>query len=188
MPAVASDLSRNQLFMSATKLELTHSELQEAAQDQKRSARQQNREQVFDGFRRWGYLQAQLDPLGQYLSAEPIPDLDFDGDDAEEARSYYCGTIAAEFMHIPDRERREWITNRLETEAPSFDRKRILDLLIKADVFEQVIQSRYLGTKRFSLEGVTALIPFLDETLNRASEFGGQKAVMVMSHRGRLSV
>ncbi|MGC1298554.1 MAG: 2-oxoglutarate dehydrogenase E1 component [Alloacidobacterium sp.] len=165
--------------MSATKLEPTHSELQQQVQ---------NREQIFDAFRRWGYLQAQLDPLGQYLSAEPLPELDFEGEDADEARSYYCGTIAAEFMHIPSRERREWITNRLETEAPSVDQRRILDLLIKADVFEQVIQSRYLGTKRFSLEGVTALIPFLDELLNRASELGATKAVIGMSHRGRLSV
>jgi 2-oxoglutarate dehydrogenase E1 component len=165
--------------MGATKLEPTHSELQQQVQ---------NREQVFDAFRRWGYLQAQLDPLGQYLSAEPLPELDFEGEDADEARSYYCGTIAAEFMHIPSRERREWITNRLETEAPSVDQRRTLDLLIKADVFEQVIQSRYLGTKRFSLEGVTALIPFLDELLNCASELGATKTVIGMSHRGRLSV
>ncbi len=165
--------------MSATKLEPTHSELQEQIH---------NREQVFDAFRRWGYLQAQLDPLGQYLPVEPLPELDLDGEDADEARSYYCGTIAAEFMHIPSRERREWISSRLEAEAPVTDEKRILDLLIKADVFEQVIQSRYLGTKRFSLEGVTALIPFLDEMLNRASELGATKAVLGMSHRGRLSV
>jgi len=165
--------------MSATKLEPRHSELQQQIY---------NREQVFDAFRRWGYLQAQLDPLGQYLPAEPIPELDFDGEDADEARGYYCGTIAAEFMHIPSRERRSWISARLETEAPRTDEKRILDLLIKADVFEQVIQSRYLGTKRFSLEGVTALIPFLDELLNRSSELGAEKAVIGMSHRGRLSV
>jgi len=165
--------------MSATKLEPTHSELQQQFQ---------NREQVFDAFRRWGYLQANLDPLGQYLPAETLPELDLDGDDADEARSYYCGTIAAEFMHIPSRERRSWIAGRLETEAPAVDEKRILDLLIKADVFEQVIQSRYLGTKRFSLEGVTALIPFLDELLNRSSELGATKAVIGMSHRGRLSV
>ena len=165
--------------MSATKLEPTHSELQQQTQ---------NREQVFDAFRRWGYLQANLDPLGQYLSAEPLPELDLDGEDADEARGYYCGTIAAEFMHIPNRERRAWISARLESQAPSTDEKKILDLLIKADVFEQVIQSRYLGTKRFSLEGVTALIPFLDEMLNRASELGATKAVLGMSHRGRLSV
>jgi len=165
--------------MSATKLEPTHSELQQQIH---------NREQIFDAFRRWGYLQANVDPLGQYLPPEPIPELDFDGEDADEARGYYCGTIAAEFMHIPSRERREWIATRFETEAPETDEKRILDLLIKADIFEQVIQSRYLGTKRFSLEGVTALIPFLDELLNRASELGATKTVIGMSHRGRLSV
>jgi 2-oxoglutarate dehydrogenase E1 component len=165
--------------MSATRLEPTHSELQQQAK---------NREQIFDAFRRWGYLQANLDPLGQYLPAESLPELDLDGEDADEARSYYCGTIAAEFMHIPSRERRSWIAAKLETEAPVVDEKRILDLLIKADTFEQVIQSRYLGTKRFSLEGVTALIPFLDEMLNRASELGATKAVIGMSHRGRLSV
>jgi 2-oxoglutarate dehydrogenase E1 component len=148
----------------------------------------QNREQVFDAFRRWGYLQAQLDPLSQYLSAEPLPELDLDSEFADEARGFYCGTIGVEFMHIPDRERRQWIADRLESEASVSDQQRTLDLLIKADVFEQVIQSRYLGTKRFSLEGVTALIPFLDETLNRASELGAEKAVMGMSHRGRLSV
>jgi 2-oxoglutarate dehydrogenase E1 component len=165
--------------MSATKLEPTHSELQQQIY---------NREQVFDAFRRWGYLQANLDPFGQYLSAEPLPELDLEGEDADEARGYYCGTIATEFMHIPNRERREWIAERLETEAPETNQKKILDLLIKGDVFEQVIQSRYLGTKRFSLEGVTALLPFLDEMLNRASELGATKAVMGMSHRGRLSV
>jgi 2-oxoglutarate dehydrogenase E1 component len=180
---MAGYFSRNHTFMSATKLEPTHSELQQATR-----SLNQGREQVFDAFRRWGYLQAQLDPLNQYLPAESLPELDLDGEAADEARGYYCGTIAAEFMHIPDRERRSWISERLETEAPVTDQQRVLDLLIKADIFEQVIQSRYLGTKRFSLEGVTALIPFLDELLNRASELGAEKAVVGMSHRGRLSV
>src|ERR1700743_3728027 len=168
--------------MSATKLEPIHSELQQATQ-----SLNQNREYILDAFRRWGYLQAQLDPLSQYLPAEPLPELDLDGDIADEARSYYCGTIAVKFMHIHDRERRGWIASRLETEAPAVDQPRILDLLMKADVFEQVIQSRYLGTKRFSLEGVTALLPLLDELLNRSSELGAEKAVIGMSHRGRLS-
>ena len=149
------------------------------------------REQVFDAFRRWGYLQAQLDPLEQYLSPEDVPELNFSGPDAEEARSYYCSTVGAEFMHIPSAERRQWIAERLETNALAADeavQHRILELLTRADIFEQVIQSRYLGTKRFSLEGVTALIPFLDELLHRAAEYGAQKSVMAMSHRGRLSV
>ena len=149
------------------------------------------REQIFDAFRRWGYLQAQLDPLGQYLAPEKTAELDFTGPDADEARTYYCSSVGAEFMHIPSAERRQWLSQRLETNALAADeamQHRILELLTRADIFEQVIQSRYLGTKRFSLEGVTALIPFLDELLHRAAEYGAQKSVMAMSHRGRLSV
>ena len=147
-----------------------------------------DREAVFDAFRRWGYLQAQLDPLGQYLGPQAVPELDIDGDYADEARRYYCRTVAAEFMHIPDAAKRRWIQQRLESDAPAVDQKRTLELLTKADLFEQVIQSRYLGTKRFSLEGVTALIPFLDEVLNQAADRGTLQAVIAMSHRGRLNV
>jgi 2-oxoglutarate dehydrogenase E1 component len=149
------------------------------------------REQVFDAFRRWGYLQAQLDPLGQYLAPDPVPELDLPGPDAEEARSYYCGPIAAEFMHIPDPARRAWLQERLERRSEEVDREgqlRTLDLLLRADLFEQVIQSRYLGTKRFSLEGVTVLVPFIDELLNHAAEHGTESAILGMSHRGRLNV
>jgi 2-oxoglutarate dehydrogenase E1 component len=146
------------------------------------------RDQIFDAFRRWGYLQAQLDPLNQYLVPEPIPELKFEGEEADQARAYYCGTIGVEFMHIPDAVRREWIREKIEQPAPLPDKQRVLERLTQADLFEQVIQSRYLGTKRFSLEGVTVLIPFLDETLNRAAELGAEKSVMGMSHRGRLNV
>jgi 2-oxoglutarate dehydrogenase E1 component len=146
------------------------------------------RDHIFDAFRRWGHLQARLDPLGQYLLPEPIPELNFEGEEAEEAKSYYCGSIAVEFMHLPDAAKREWIQERMEQPAPVPDQKQILERLTQADLFEQVIQSRYLGTKRFSLEGVTVLIPFLDEVLNRAAGFGAEKAVMGMSHRGRLNV
>ncbi len=156
-------------------------------------------EQVFAIYRRWGYLQAKLDPLGQYLAEAPLPeDLpDLPGAEdqvkleVEAARQVYSGAVGAEFMHIPDRRRREWIAARLESERPAAEKsvqRRVLNQLIRADLFEQVIQSRYLGTKRFSLEGVTALIPFLDEVLNQASTLGATKAVMGMSHRGRLSV
>src|ERR1700723_2420161 len=147
-----------------------------------------HRDQIFDAFRRWGHLQAKLDPLGQYLLPEPVPELHFDGEDAEEAKRYYSGTIGEEFMHLPDAGRREWIQERMEQAAPVPDQRKVLERLTQADLFEQVIQSRYLGTKRFSLEGVTVLIPFLDEVLNRAAELGAEKAVMGMSHRGRLNV
>jgi 2-oxoglutarate dehydrogenase E1 component len=147
-----------------------------------------SREQTFDNFRRWGYLQAQLDPLGQYLEPLPVPELDLDNPFAAEARRVYSGAIGVEFMHIPQRNRRVWLAERMEAPPAPVDEQRILRQLVRADIFEQVIQSRYLGTKRFSLEGVTALIPFLDELLNRASELGAQRSVMGMSHRGRLSV
>ena len=148
----------------------------------------QLREQTFDAFRRWGYLQAHLDPLDQYLAPLPLPELDLDNEFAAEARRFYSGTIGVEFMHLPYRERREWIAQRLEGPAPAVEQNHILQLLTRADVFEHVIQSRYLGTKRFSLEGVTALIPFLDELLNRSAELGAERAILGMSHRGRLSV
>jgi 2-oxoglutarate dehydrogenase E1 component len=146
------------------------------------------RDQIFDAFRRWGHLQANLDPLGQYLRPEYIPELNFEGEAAEEAKGYYCGSIAVEFMHLPDTARREWIQERMEQTSPAPDQPQVLERLIQADLFEQVIQSRYLGTKRFSLEGVTILIPFLDEILNRAADHGAIKSVMGMSHRGRLNV
>ncbi len=153
-----------------------------------------SRAQVLDAFRRWGYLQAQLDPLKQYLAPKPVPELDLQGQDADEARGYYCGTTAIEFMHIPDAGKRHWIADRIEG-AGKFeedlkvqDQQRTLDLLLRADLFEQVIQSRYLGTKRFSLEGVTVLVPFIDELLDHAAGHGAVSAVMGMSHRGRLNV
>ena len=60
--------------------------------------------------------------------------------------------------------------------------------LIKAELFEQTIQSRYLGTKRFSLEGEAALLPLLDAILSAAAEYGAEKGMIAMSHRGRLNV
>ncbi len=148
----------------------------------------EERERVFDAFRRWGYLEATLDPLGLF---EPLkqPDLDgLTGEAAEEARRIYCGTVGADFMHLPERERRRWIAERLEAPAGEVDQHRILERLIRADLFEQVLQARYLGTKRFSLEGVTALIPLLDSILDTAGEHGALESIMAMSHRGRLNV
>jgi 2-oxoglutarate dehydrogenase E1 component len=152
------------------------------------AAEQHERETTFDIFRRWGYLQASLDPLGQFLPPEPFPTPAPEGEAAAEARSFYCGTIAAEFMHIASPEQRQWLQERMEQKAPTQDQKLILTQLIRADLFEQVIQSRYLGTKRFSLEGITALIPFLDRVFAVSVGAGVSKAMIAMSHRGRLNV
>jgi 2-oxoglutarate dehydrogenase E1 component len=154
------------------------------------AASKEVQERVWDAFRRWGYLEANLDPLGD-LERVAIPELDVTGPETPEvnaARRFYCGTIGAEFMHIPDRERREWIQQRMESEAQKPDQAKILERLVRAEIFEQVLQTRYLGTKRYSLEGEAALIPLLDSILNAASEQGAEQAVLAMSHRGRLNV
>ena len=148
----------------------------------------EKQERVLDAFRRWGYLQANLDPLGHFTPLAH-PELDVSGDVADAARRAYSGSIGVEFMHIADPERRQWIQERMESERPeTLDRSRILDELVRADIFEQTIQARYIGTKRYSLEGNTALIPLLDEILNSGSGYGAEQAVLAMSHRGRLNV
>ena len=148
----------------------------------------EDREKVFNAFRQWGYLEADLDPLG-FLKPVAHPDLQISGELAAQARAAYCGTIGVEFMHIADPERRRWIQQHMEGEpAEVVDREHVLDLLIRADLFEEVLQHRYLGTKRFSLEGVTAVIPLVDEVLEEAGERGAQELVLGMSHRGRLNV
>jgi 2-oxoglutarate dehydrogenase E1 component len=144
------------------------------------------RERVFDAFRHWGYLEADLDPLG-FLQPVPHPDLQIEGEYAREARRAYCGTVGAEFMHIADPACRRWIQDQLEGPLAQVDQRRALDLLIRAELFELVLQQRYLGTKRFSLEGVTALLPLVDEILNGAGQHGAAELVMGMSHRGRLN-
>jgi 2-oxoglutarate dehydrogenase E1 component len=152
-----------------------------------RTAHREVQEQIWDAFRRWGYLQANLDPLGD-LRPVRMPELDVAGPDAQAARRLYCGTIGAEFMHIPDRECRVWIKERMEAKYPAPDRERILERLVHADIFERVLQTRYLGTKRYSLEGEESLVPLLDAVLNAAADQGAEQAVLAMSHRGRLNV
>jgi 2-oxoglutarate dehydrogenase E1 component len=149
---------------------------------------QNDREVIFDIFRRWGYLQASLDPLGQYLPPEPFPVAVPEGENAAEARRFYSGTFGVEFMHIPNSEQRHWLQDRIERSTPKPDQAHILTQLIRADLFEQVIQSRYLGTKRFSLEGLTVLIPFLDQLLASSATAGISTAIIAMAHRGRLNV
>jgi 2-oxoglutarate dehydrogenase E1 component len=145
-------------------------------------------ERVLDSFRRWGYLQANLDPI-EHFKPLPHSELDVTGEEAEAARRLYSGSIGVEFMHIADPDRRRWVQEHMESnQQQPFDRGRILDQLVRADVFEQTIHARYIGTKRYSLEGNTALIPLLDEILDTASEQGAEQAVLAMSHRGRLNV
>ncbi len=145
------------------------------------------RERVFGLFRQFGYLEAELNPLG-LLPPQPHPDLEIDNEWAREARRIYCGSVGVEFMHIADPERRRWIQERIEAEPAAVDQERAMDLLLRADLFEQTLQQRYLGNKRFSLEGNTSLLPAVDQVLDVAGEHGAVELVMGMSHRGRLNV
>jgi len=144
---------------------------------------------TLNSFRRLGFLEADLDPMGR-LRREPQPGLEEEADPATAAwaRRYYCGTIGAEFMHIPYAERRRWIAERLESDPAPPDRDRVLAQIQRAETFEQLLQTRYQGSKRFSIEGVAAVIPALGEMLERAAESAGVQVVLAMSHRGRLSV
>jgi 2-oxoglutarate dehydrogenase E1 component len=159
------------------------------------------RDRVFNLFRQYGYLEAELNPLG-LLPPQPHPDLQIDNEWAREARRIYCGSVGVEFMHIADPERRRWIQDRIEDRIEEriedrieadpaevhIDKDRALDLLVRADLFEQTLQQRYLGNKRFSLEGNTSLLPAVDQILDVAGERGAVELVMGMSHRGRLNV
>jgi 2-oxoglutarate dehydrogenase E1 component len=149
-----------------------------------------DRERIFNAYRQWGYLEGDLDPLG-FLRPRETPELEREGEYAREARAIYSSTIGVEINHIYNPERRRWVYEQMESgayEVRDKDQSRILDLLTRADIFEQVMQQRYLGSKRFSLEGTTALIPLVDEVLDTASRLGAEELVMGMSHRGRLNV
>jgi 2-oxoglutarate dehydrogenase E1 component len=143
---------------------------------------------VVEAFRRWGYLQADLDPLGR-LAPMAHPDLDdATGDDARQMRDVYCGSIGVEFMHMPLPDRCRWIAERMEETPASVDQRRVLARIASAELFEHFLHARYVGTKRYSLEGGAALIPLLDVVLEGAAERGAEIVLIGMSHRGRLTV
>jgi 2-oxoglutarate decarboxylase len=106
-------------------------------------------------------------------------------------RDAYCRTIGIEYMHIQDPEQRAWVQARVENRAdrmPREDQLRILHKLNQAEAFETFLQTKYVGQKRFSLEGGESMIPLLDEVINLAAKAGLVEAAMGMPHRGRLNV
>jgi 2-oxoglutarate dehydrogenase E1 component len=108
-------------------------------------------------------------------------------------KATYCGSIGSEFMHITDADQRRWLYSRLEKAAgnPGFDaarRTRILERLTAAEGLERYLHTRYVGQKRFSLEGGDSLIPLMDTLVQRAGASGMKDVVIGMAHRGRLNV
>ncbi|MCA0343326.1 MAG: 2-oxoglutarate dehydrogenase E1 component [Proteobacteria bacterium] len=105
----------------------------------------------------------------------------------------YCSTIGVEFMHISNPEEKGWIQERIEGPDKGVDftpegKKAILQKLIEAEGFEQFIDVKYKGTKRFGLDGGEALIPALEQIIKRGGQLGLKEIVLGMAHRGRLNV
>ncbi|MFF0623571.1 multifunctional oxoglutarate decarboxylase/oxoglutarate dehydrogenase thiamine pyrophosphate-binding subunit/dihydrolipoyllysine-residue succinyltransferase subunit [Streptomyces sp. NPDC004296] len=106
-------------------------------------------------------------------------------------RDSYCRTTGIEFMHIQDPKQRKWIQDRVERphKSPERDEQlRILRRLNSAEAFETFLQTKYVGQKRFSLEGGESVIPLLDAVIDSAAEARLDEAVIGMAHRGRLNV
>jgi 2-oxoglutarate dehydrogenase E1 component len=149
-----------------------------------------DRKSVAYAFRRWGYLAARLDDLGRL---EPIthPDLaeairQAPEDEVERCRRLYCGSIGAEFMHIRDQGVSDWVIERLEREPRKPDQASILRRLAQAELLEQFMHRRWVGSKRYSLEGSASMIVLLDNLLEGSSR--ADVGLIAMSHRGRLNV
>ncbi|MBS3895379.1 2-oxoglutarate dehydrogenase E1 component [Silanimonas sp.] len=169
-------------------------------------------------YRSRGHLGATLDPLGMAGTPDaPDLELDFHGlspadldtefpaityfgpaklklkDLLGKLRTTYSGVIGAEFMHISDAHQRHWMQERLEKAAGQFgfskeEKIRILERTTAAEGLERYLHTKYVGQKRFSLEGGDALIPAMDALVRRAGGNGVKDMVIGMAHRGRLNV
>src|SRR5687767_12162976 len=171
--------------------------------------------EVIEAYRRNGHLMADTDPLEFKVRTHPDLDIlqhgltlwDLDrkfpvGGFAGEKlmalrdilgvlRNSYCRTVGVEYMHITDPEEREWIQQRVELKAEKPDRqkqKHVLGRLNAAEAFETFLQTKYVGQKRFSLEGGESVIPLLDEVLIAGTDHGLDEVAIGMAHRGRLNV
>jgi multifunctional 2-oxoglutarate metabolism enzyme len=173
--------------------------------------------QLINMYRVRGHLQANLNPLSQdvHSHSELNPELyglslwDYDREFLtlglagkqrmtlreilDTLREAYCLTIGVEFMHIQEPDQKHWIQTRSEGVARgqwlTHDKKhRILDMLNAAEAFERFLHTKYIGHKRFGLEGAESLIPTLDALFSHAIDLDVETVVMGMAHRGRLNV
>ena len=182
------------------------------------AARQDKVDQLIRAYRVRGHRTAQLDPLGLKMESHPELHVEHYGlsereqdepfssrtlsgvgaslplrDIIERLKRTYCGYIGAQFMHIDDVEPKHWLQTRMEASQNQrtlsrSEQLRVLTKLIDAETFEQFIHKKFLGAKRFSLEGGESLIPLMDQALEKAGEQGVEEVVIAMAHRGRLNV
>ena len=172
---------------------------------------------LLKGYRTHGHLAARLDPLGSEPEGDPslqpenldlTPELmaripasilriGVPGETLLEVlprmREGYCGTIAYQFEHLASHQQRSWLREMVETGAHrkplgEEEKRRLLGRLIDVFEFERFIEKAYLGQKIFTIEGLDAVVPMLDELITLASRSGAEEVVFGMAHRGRLSV
>jgi 2-oxoglutarate dehydrogenase E1 component len=108
-------------------------------------------------------------------------------------RQIYCNTIGVEFLHLVDPEEKSWLQERIEgprnkTDFTPEGKKAILQRLTAAESFEQFLHKKYVGTKRFGLDGGESLIPCIEQIMKRGAQLGLEEVVVGMAHRGRLNV
>jgi len=172
-------------------------------------------QKLIDAYRTTGHLMADIDPLVYKQRSHPDLDIvnhgltlwDLDREFATDGfggkpfmklrrilgvlRDSYCRTIATEYMYIANPEERKWIQDRIEVGAPVTPRDeqlRILRKLNSAEAFESFLQTKFVGQKRFSLEGGESVIPLLDVIISSAADNKLDEVCIGMPHRGRLNV
>ena len=173
--------------------------------------------QVINAYRVRGHLLADLDPLDYKVAHHPELDPAFYGltiwdldrefvcgglcgrltqtlrNILETLRETYCGKIGPEYMHVQETVQKKWLQDRMEPSRnqqalDGATKRRILMKLNDAEAFEKFLHTKYIGHKRFSLEGAETVIPILDYLFNEATQDGVAEAVIGMAHRGRLNV
>jgi 2-oxoglutarate dehydrogenase E1 component len=172
---------------------------------------------LIDAYRELGHLMARLDPLSDPQPSHPLLELsEFGLSDADLDKTFdtshfvglpsatlrqllaalketYCRTIGVEYMHIQDRRIRQWLEERMEPRRnqPRLQHRQKLRTLMElhfAEMFEKFLQTKYVGQKRFSLEGSETLIPILDAIVEKSADGGVREIILGMAHRGRLNV
>ena len=141
----------------------------------------------------YGFTEADLGQQFQTGSFAAVPETATLREILEACRQTFCGTIGTEFMYISDVGQKRWLQNKLEPirGTPAYaaeDKKRFLVQLTHAETLERYLHTKYVGQKRFSLEGGEALILAMDQLIRTAGTVGVQEMVIGMAHRGRLNV
>jgi 2-oxoglutarate dehydrogenase E1 component len=168
---------------------------------------------ILDAYRTWGHRKADLDPLGlrnrscEYLEASQLGIESGDWDRmcvlkdfgrgqpmttralVKELEKIYCGSIGYQYMHIGDRAQRDWLSIMIEQgyTIHSDEKKKALEQIVRAEMFEHFLHTRFVGQKRFSLEGGEAIVAGVESIIEQSLKVGIKKVVIGMAHRGRLN-